>query len=235
VGSDRRNPANGDRSGDLEDDPDRGTGQRRLRQRLERRNQLLDAAIDAIRALGPAATMEQLAAQGGVTKPILYRHFVDRDGLIAAIAERFADGLLMSVSGPLVAVSDPRELLDTTIDAYVAFLERDPNLYGFLVQQSSPRTDHRSSLGSLVDVVAKQIAQVTGERLQAAGRDSGAAVPWAYGIVGLVHQSTHWWLRDQSMSRERFVRYLTDLLWHGLSGGPAGSQPAAGARTARSA
>ena len=222
-------------SGDLDQDPDQPTSERRLRQRLARRNQLLEAAIEAIRRLGPGATMEQLARAGGVTKPILYRHFVDRDGLITAIAERFADGLLLSVSAPLASLSDPRELLDTTIDAYVAFLERDPNLYGFLIQQSSPRTDHRSSLGSLVDVVAKQIAQVTGERLQAAGRDSGSAVPWAYGVVGLVHQSTHWWLRDQSMSRERFVGYLTDLLWYGLSGGPATSQPASGTRAVRSA
>lgn len=202
-------------------------------QRAERRQQLLDAAIEAIRGLGAGATMEQLAKAGGVTKPILYRHFGDRDGLIEAIAERFSDDLLMSVTTPLVATRDPRDLLDTTISSYVAFLERDPSLYGFLMQQSGA-VGQRSSIGSLVDVIARQIAQVTGEQLQAAGRDSGAAVPWAYGIVGLVHQATHWWLLDQSMSRDRFVRYLTDLLWHGVSGdpsSPAGAGPASHERS----
>ena len=46
--------------------------------RRERRTQLLAAAVDAIRTIGSGATMEQLAKAGGVTKPILYRHFGDR-------------------------------------------------------------------------------------------------------------------------------------------------------------
>ncbi len=69
--------------------------------RAERRTQLLDAAVDAIRDIGPGVTMEQLAKAGGVTKPILYRHFGDREGLIGAIAERFSNDLITSVTTPL--------------------------------------------------------------------------------------------------------------------------------------
>ena len=191
--------------------------ERRAAQRQARRNQLLDAAIEEIRVLGPGATMEQLAKAGGVTKPILYRHFGDRDGLIAAIAERFGSDLLMSITTPLLAVSDPRELLDGTIGSYVAFLEREPNVYGFLIQQPNSTSEHRTPIGSLVDVVGKHVATVIGEQLALAGRDTGPALPWAYGIIGMVHQSTNWWLRDRTMSRERFVTYLTEVLWTGLS------------------
>lgn len=191
---------------------------RRDEQRGQRRNQLLEAAIAEIRAHGPGVTMEQLAKAGGVTKPILYRHFGDRDGLITAIAERFSVELLTSVQEPLLSRRYPRELLDSTVEGYVAFLERDPNLYGFLMQQASVREGRHTPIGSLVDVVAKQIAQISREQLIAAGRDAGPAVPWAYGIVGLVHTATNWWLEDQTMTRERFVRYLTDLLWEGLAG-----------------
>lgn len=189
--------------------------------REQRREQLLQAAIDEIRASGPGVTMEQLAKAGGVTKPILYRHFGDRDGLIATIAERFSADLLRSVEAPLLSGSYPRQLLDDTIESYVTFLERDPHLYGFLIQQPSTRSEHRTPIGSLVDVVAKRIAQVAGEQLRITGLDTGGAVPWAYGIVGLVHTSTNWWLHDQTMSRERFVQYLTDLLWDGLGNAAA--------------
>ena len=191
---------------------------RRDEQRELRRNQLLEAAIREIRTHGPGVTMEQLAKAGGVTKPILYRHFGDRDGLITAIAERFSVELLTSVQEPLRSRGYPRELLDSTVDGYVAFLERDPYLYEFLMQQASVRNGRHTPIGSLVDVVARQIAQISREQLVAAGRDAGAAVPWAYGTVGLVHTATNWWLEDQTMSRERFVRYLTDLLWDGLAG-----------------
>jgi AcrR family transcriptional regulator len=191
---------------------------RREQQREARRNHLLDAAIAEIRTAGPGATMEQLAKAGGVTKPILYRHFGDRDGLITAIAHRFSTDLVASVSAPLHAVAYPRELLNSTIAAYVGFLERDPYLYGFLAQQSSPGRQQGTPISSLVDVVAKQVAVVAGEQLRLADRDTGAAVPWSYGIVGMVHQATNWWLQDRTMSRERFVSYITDLLWEGLTG-----------------
>lgn len=198
--------------------------------RTARRSALLDAAIGAIRTIGPGATMEQLAQAGGVTKPILYRHFGDRDGLITAIAERFSADLLESVQRPLTSITYPRALLDATVEGYVAFLAQDPFLYRFLIQQPSHRaSEHHSPIGSLVDVVAAQVAQISGEQLQASGRDSGAAVPWGYGIVGLVHTATNWWLRDQAMSRDRFVGYLTDLLWNGLTGADAPAEEIAGA------
>ena len=203
-----------------------GREARREAQREARRDGLLDAAIDEIRTTGPGATMEQLAKAGGVTKPILYRHFGDRDGLITAIAHRFSTELVASVSAPLLSATYPRELLDSTIAAYVGFLEKDPYLYGFLVQQSSSRREERTPISSLVDVVAKQVALIAHEQLQVRGRNTAAAVPWAYGIVGLVHQSTNWWLRDKSMSRDDFLAYITDLLWDGLTG-PADNERAA--------
>jgi len=193
----------------------------RADRRAERRAQLLGAAVGAIRQLGAGATMEQLAKAGGVTKPILYRHFGDRDGLITAIAERFSTDLLTSVTTPLAAHATAREVLRSTIDSYVGFIERDPNLYRFMVQHAPERGEGFSQISSLVDLIAKQVALVTDERLRLAGRDTGAAVAWAYGIVGLVHQAGNWWVDDQTMSRDTLVNYLVALLWDGLGAAPA--------------
>ncbi|MGV3759680.1 MAG: TetR family transcriptional regulator [Actinomycetota bacterium] len=185
--------------------------------RSRRREELLERAIDAIRDLGPAATMEQLASAGDVTKPILYRHFGDRDGLIEAIAEHFAQALFATLVDSLQTSAEPRLLLDQTVAAYVAYVEADPDLYWFLVQRPHPRGEHRTPIGPLVDRVAPRVAEVVGERMAELGQDPAAALPWAYGIVGLVHQATQWWLRDAPMPREAFVGHLTDLLWGGLS------------------
>jgi AcrR family transcriptional regulator len=194
--------------------------------RAERRTQLLDAAVDVIRERGPGVTMEQLAKAGGVTKPILYRHFGDREGLIGAIAERFSADLLSSVTTPLAAEADALDLLRSTVDSYVGFIEREPNLYRFMVRHVPDRGEDLVQMRSLVDLIAKQVAMVAGDRLREAGRDSGAAVPWAYGIVGLVHQAGDWWVDDQTMSRETLVDYLVSLLWDGLGGARAPEDPA---------
>lgn len=202
---------------------------RREAERRERRSKLLDAAVEAIREMGPGATMEQLAKSAGVTKPILYRHFGDRDGLISALANRYSLGVLESAQGPMETIPSHRALVDMTIDGYVRYVEQDPHLYGFLRQQSSARQGGRIPISSLVDVTAKQIAANAGDQLKAAGLDSGGALPWAYGIVGFVHQATDWWLADGTMSRQRFVGYLTDLLWNGFvgAGRPAEARPQA--------
>ena len=189
--------------------------------RAARRDALLEAAVGAIRAQGPGVTMEQLANAGGVTKPILYRHFGDRDGLITAISDRFADALMGEIVAPLKADSTGRELLRNTVDAYVGFIERETNLYRFMVQHPPERRDRTTSISALVDNVAKQVAQILGSRLANAGRDPAPAVAWAYGIVGLVHQAGDWWVDDQTMSRESLVDDLILLLWDGIAGGSA--------------
>ncbi len=186
--------------------------------RAERRTQLLDAAVDAIRRVGPGVTMEQLAKAGGVTKPILYRHFGDRDGLIRAIAERFSTDLITSVTTPLATDATARELLRSTVDSYVGFIEREPNLYRFMVQHPPERRDDGPTLSSLVDLIAKQVAVVAEDRLRQAGRSTDAAMPWAYGIVGLVHQAGDWWVDEPTISRQELVGHLVSLLWDGLGG-----------------
>ena len=187
---------------------------RRDDRRAERRTQLLDDAVEAIREIGPGATMEQLARRGGVTKPILYRPFRDRDGLLTCIAERFSVELLGEIDTALVSSRAPHELLESTVDAYLAFIEREPSLYRFLLRQAAGTTGPQIS--PLVDTIARRVAVVIGEQLRAVGRDSGAAVPWSYGIVGLVHQAGDWWLDDRTMTRADLTQYLAGLLWNGL-------------------
>ncbi|HEU5085157.1 MAG TPA: TetR/AcrR family transcriptional regulator [Acidimicrobiales bacterium] len=185
--------------------------------REERRQQLLHAAVDAIRTIGPNASMEQLAAQGGVTKPILYRHFGDREGLGRAIGEHYATVLFARLQGSLDADAAPRDLLWRTVDTYLAFLEEEPQLYTFLSSGSGARPDLEEA-GAIVNAVARQVSGIISDRLLAAGLDTGGAEPFAFGIVGMVHQAGDWWIRTRTMSRSALTGYLTTLLWSGFEG-----------------
>jgi AcrR family transcriptional regulator len=182
--------------------------------RPERRGELLDAATEAIRRNGPAVSMTQIAAQAGITKPILYRHFRDRDGLVSALADRFSENLMRELQDALQSGTDPRALLVQTIDTYIAFIERDPDVYRFLVRDVAGDTE----LIGFMRQVGQQVAAVVGEQLRSAGRDAGGAEPIAHGIVGMVHAAGDWWLDNRSMSRARLVGYLADVLWTGTSG-----------------
>ena len=66
-----------------------------------KRQQLLDSAIAVVRRDGPGASMQDIAREAGITKPIVYRAFGDREGLIQAIADRFADELAETLSAEM--------------------------------------------------------------------------------------------------------------------------------------
>jgi AcrR family transcriptional regulator len=190
------------------------TGSRPSRE--ERREHLLAAAVDAIRTIGPGASMEQLAAQGGVTKPILYRHFGDREGLGRAIGDHYAIVLMARLAEPLGSDA-PRDLLWRTVDTYLQFLEDEPHLYAFLTSGGGVRPDAEGT-GAIVNAVARQVTVRIGDQLRAAGLDAGGAEPFAHGIVGMVHQAGDWWVRNRTMSRHALATYLTTLLWSGFEG-----------------
>ena len=185
--------------------------------RAARREELLAGAIRVIRRDGPLASMDAIAAEAGVTKPIVYRHFGDRDGLTQAIAEQFAGELFDELRGALTGDAEPEAVLRATIDAYLSFIERDPQIYRFVVQSPPPPGSDGLTLAGFVRQVGQEVSVVLGERMRQLGADSGAAEPWAFGLVGMVHLAGDWWLERRSMPRSRLVDYLTALVWTGMS------------------
>jgi AcrR family transcriptional regulator len=189
----------------------------RLARRQKRRLELLDAALVAIRREGPTVSMEVIAAEAGVTKPIVYKHFGDRSGLAAAIGEQFGTELVEALQRALDRTDlEPEALLRATIDTYLEFIEREPQLYRFMVSTVAP-TDGGIGQAALVLAVGQRVAVVLGEQLRATGRDSGPAEAWAFGIVGMVHHAGDWWLDRRTLTRDRLADYLSSLLWHGLA------------------
>ncbi len=181
-----------------------------------KRQQLLDAAIAVVRRRGPGASMEEIAREAGITKPIIYRAFGDRDGLTNAVADLFAGELRESLQTAITQAPDDRARVTAAIDAYLAFIEREPAIVRFLVHRSLTDDESTVALSGFVRSVAAIITQALGEALRERKLDSGAAEPWAYAIVGAVHLAGDWWLERGTLPRERVVEYLTTLVWDGM-------------------
>src|SRR2546421_7329441 len=104
--------------------------------RQARRDELVDAALRSIRELGPDVSMEQIAAEAGVTKPILYRHFGDKDGLCEAVAQKVL-GEMMADMARTLDMTQPAgpQVISRTMDLYFRWAENDTNVYLFLKQK----------------------------------------------------------------------------------------------------
>jgi AcrR family transcriptional regulator len=169
--------------------------------------------------------MDELAAEAGITKPILYSHFGDKAGLATALAERAAAELNQAIAVELARDRDPGEVVSSTIEAFCTFIETEPELYRFLVQMAMHQSSQpgRSS-PRLVNDISDVIAKALGNSLRQVGADSAAVELWAFTIVGMAFAGAGWWLERQSMSKQELVGYLSQLLWSGLSGVGLGRQ-----------
>ncbi len=188
------------------------------RSRDERRAELLDAAERAIRRVGPQASMDELAAEAGITKPILYSHFGDKAGLAAALTVRVAAELDEALLASLSKVQSPEQVVSSTIDSFCEFVETETELYHFLWYAAMNHPEGSGGGKLLIAGFADQIAFTLGSALRQVGEDSGAAEPWAYAIVGMTLTAGEWWLERGTMTRDDLVAYLTRLLWGGLQG-----------------
>jgi AcrR family transcriptional regulator len=186
--------------------------------RQERRAELLAAADRVIRRDGPGTSMTAIAAEAGVTKPILYKHFGDKGGLYQALAEDYVQAILGSLRDALASSEDPRTLIESTIDAYLTFIEREREVYVFLMHRAvSERPEAQATVADFIQQLGDEIAITLRDELRRFGVDSGGAEPWAHGIVGMVYLAGDRWLTHATMTRKTLVEYLTNLLWTGFS------------------
>ncbi|MFJ9041747.1 TetR family transcriptional regulator [Streptomyces sp. NPDC102406] len=187
-----------------------------------RRRELLEAADRVVLRDGPGASMNAIAAEAGITKPILYRHFGDKGGLYAALAKRHTDALLASLRAALDAPAERRERVEATLDTYLAAIEARPQVYRFLmhpadVSPADPGFDVGRHSAPLLRRMGEELADVIEERVDLGPAGQQLARVWGHGIVGMMHAAGDWWLGERPCTRAELVQGLADLLWGRLA------------------
>jgi AcrR family transcriptional regulator len=191
--------------------------------RAGRRRALLDAADRIVQRDGPAASMAAIAAEAGITKPVLYRHFGDKSGLYASLADRYTDQLLQQLRAALDAGISRADRVARTVDAYLAAIEQAPQVYRFLVH-----SDEAAPAQSQVRSFTRRLAALLAEGIAAeTGVPPLRAQVWAHGIVGMVQAAGDWWLDASPCSRGRLVTEVAALLGGGYGWMPPDAVPAA--------
>lgn len=171
----------------------------------------------AIRQHGPDVAMEDIAAEAGVSKPILYRHFLDKGDLYMAVSEAATGQLQAALLSSLGTEADLRTLLRLVIEAYLTFIEQDPQLYRFVVRRSfTDRPLPRDPVTTNAALISGTLAKIFHDRLLGLGLDPGGAQTWAHAGVGMVQAAGDWWLEHRHLSRERVRDYLLMMAWGAL-------------------
>ena len=95
------------------------------------RAELLDTAVEQLRASGTEAlSLRALARTVGVSQTAPYRHFTDKDELLAALATRGYQSLLGSLQNAgKTAPDSPQEQLFAFARSYVDYAAANPELF----------------------------------------------------------------------------------------------------------
>src|SRR5256885_4736966 len=96
----------------------------------ERREQLLDVTKSIVERQGfHAVSIEAVAREAGVSRPIVYGHFEDLPGLLEALVEREGARALAQLAAVLptdLGRGDPREQLLAGLRGYLEAVQADP-------------------------------------------------------------------------------------------------------------
>jgi len=190
----------------------------------DRRRALLEAADRVIQRAGPAASMAEIAAEAGISKPILYRHFGDKSGLYQALAERHTRKLIEGIRTEFSRTDGIRARTQSTIDTYLATISANLQLYRFLMHRASAEdAATHSAMSTMIRGVSESLAEVMISEGRLVDRDR--AYVWGHAVVGMVQTAGDWWLDHPDVPRETVVDSLTDLILNGLPAAAAASVP----------
>ena len=103
---------------------------RRRMSAAERREQLLDVTRDLVGEQGfHAVSIEAVARRAGITRPVIYEHFGDLDGLLEAMLDRESARSLTQLADVLPRpdpANEPREALVAAMEGYLEAVRADP-------------------------------------------------------------------------------------------------------------
>jgi len=110
------------------------------------REALLESAIRLIAEVGPTAfTLREVARRAGVSHNAPYRHFCDRDDLMAAVAAQGFGELTRAMIEAAAAKSDPLERLKYAGLGYVTFALRRPEHFTVMFDAPVSKRKHPDS------------------------------------------------------------------------------------------
>lgn len=196
--------------------------------RAEREQQVLDIAHRQFAERGyGAVTMDDVAAEAGVTKPLLYAYFGNKERLYLACMARAGDALLATVGDAVARATSPADALRRGLTAFFAFVDSDRDAWRVLFDETLPAggeiaqavADYRERLLALV-------ARANVERLPAGRRADHATEIEAISValLGAAEALARWWLRTGAMPAADAADLLIATAEPGLEAMAAGGR-----------
>jgi AcrR family transcriptional regulator len=195
-------------------------GQRARLPRAERERQMLTVAHELFAERGyGAVTMDDVAAAAGITKPLLYNYFGNKERLYLACMEPAGDALVATVVRAVANTSNAGAALEAGLRSFFAFLAEDRAAWRVLFDETLPRG---GEVARRVGEYRERMTELVGETLLAQlpsarrARASTEVQAMSIAVLGAAEALGRWWLRSGATSADDAAQMLIDTLEPGL-------------------
>jgi AcrR family transcriptional regulator len=174
---------------------------RRRMPRAERERTMLEAAGVAFATHGfHAASMDAIAQDAGISKPMLYNYFGSKQGLYVAYVERSGRMLIECMRNAASPDAPAGERLRAGILAFLTYAEEHGSGWAVL---------HRETLeqgGSLAAEVSELRERIAGLLTRLFDNE-----PFAHAFAGAGESVASWWLAHPTHSKEEIAQLLMNI------------------------
>jgi AcrR family transcriptional regulator len=173
-----------------------------------RRADFVAAAMEVIEREGPGATVDQIAAERGISRQSLYRQFDDRADLDRAIALEAADQLIAALLPKIDLSGEIPSSIRSALVAYLDHVQAHRNVYTFVRAHEADPGD--TAVRRVKDTVGSRVAGIARDHLVRTGvAEPALADSFATGVVGMADAVIGRWLdAPGSLSRDEVIEHL---------------------------
>jgi AcrR family transcriptional regulator len=192
---------------------------RRRMRAPERRVQLLQVARKVFAQRGyHTVTMDDVATEAGITKPILYDHFPSKRDLYRGLLEVDLATLRKKIERALESSPGNRERIRASFQAYFDFMDEEGEGFRLLMKEAvGAEEEFRDLVGRFREDVLTAVTEVMiRESQRRLSRKEAEDV--ALGLIGMAETVAQHEPGRSKRERRKTVETLVRLAWRGITG-----------------
>jgi AcrR family transcriptional regulator len=169
----------------------------------------------AIAEYGPDVSTSQIAAEAGVARTRIYRHFDDAADLQGAIAGRALEMVTSGLEPLWKPQGSPMEMISGIVDSLIGYLSENQNLYRYLTKYAPPVAGSDTDVVTDVKAaIAHHLTRLFTYYLSEFGADTGLAEINSFMLVGMVESAISRWLDSPGdVTRDVLALHLSRSIW----------------------
>ncbi|MDQ7905494.1 TetR/AcrR family transcriptional regulator [Phytohabitans sp. ZYX-F-186] len=186
--------------------------------RAVREQQMLDSAVRVFSRRGfHAASMDEIAEDAGISKPMVYAYLGTKEELFVACLQREGTRLLEAIAAEVVGADTPDQQLWRGLRAFFTVVGAHRDGWAVLYRQARGQQPFAGASAEMRERMVEVVAMMLGRALAAQGRevrDTELQV-MAYALVGASESLADWLADHPEADPEKTATQMMNVAWLG--------------------